>query len=85
MKKVKTSRVNPMTHEKIVDALSSMQKELAEIKGMLKVHMQTENIHHNAPCTYLSGMNKNICTIIGAVVLAILSGLGALVLELLRR
>ena len=74
-----------MTHEKIVDALSALQKDMAEIKGMLKVHMETENIHHNAPCSYISGMNKNICIIIGAVVLAILIGLGALVLELLRR
>jgi hypothetical protein len=65
--------------------LNAMREDLAELKGMMKVHMDNDNIHHNPPCRYSADINKNILTAIGAAVLALLGALGALLMEFLKK
>ena len=67
----------------IWDAVMKARMELAELKGMMTMHLR-EGEHHHPPCAPAANMQRTMLTAAGASILALLSALGSIVMELLR-
>lgn len=68
----------------IWNAVNETRRELAELKGMMKVHFSDHNIHHSPPCHAAEEMRKSLLTSAGAAVLALLAALGSIIATVLR-
>jgi len=67
----------------IWDAVMQARMDLAELKGMMTMHLR-EGEHHHPPCAPAANMQRTMLTAAGASILALLSALGSIVRELLR-
>ncbi len=67
----------------IWDAVMQARMDLAELKGMMTMHLR-EGEHHHPPCAPAANMQRTMLTAAGASILALLSALGSIVMELLR-
>lgn len=67
----------------IWDAVMQSRMDLAELKGMMTMHLR-EGEHHHPPCAPAANMQRTMLTAAGASILALLSALGSIILELLR-
>lgn len=67
----------------IWDAVMQSRMDLAELKGMMTMHLR-EGEHHHPPCAPAANMQRTLLTAAGASILALLSALGSIALELLR-
>ena len=65
------------------EGLSRARMDIAELKGMIKMHFR-DGVHHLTPCTTASGLQKTLHTAMGAAIISLLSAVGCLVLELVR-
>ena len=65
------------------DAVMKARMDLAELKGMMTMHLR-EGEHHHPPCAPAANMQRTMLTAAGASILALLSALGSIVMELLR-
>ncbi len=67
----------------IWDAVMKARMELAELKGMMTMHLR-EGEHHHPPCAPAAHLQRTMLTAAGASILALLSAIGGIVLELVR-
>ena len=65
------------------DAVMKARMDLAELKGMMTMHLR-EGEHHHPPCATAANLQRMMMTAAGASILALLSALGSIVLEFLR-
>ena len=65
------------------DAVMKARMDLAELKGMMTMHLR-EGEHHHPPCAPAANLQRMMMTAAGASILALLSALGSIVLEFLR-
>ncbi len=57
--------------------------DIAELKGMIKMHFK-DGVHHQPPCATAAGLQNTLYTAMGAAIISLLSAVGCLVLELVR-
>ena len=67
----------------IWDAVMKARMELAELKGMMTMHLR-EGEHHHPPCAPAANLQRTMLTAAGASILALLSALGSIALEIIR-
>lgn len=72
-------------HREIWEAVNAARMELAELKGMVSMHLQDLSAHHHPPCKYAAETNRSILSAVGAAILALMAAVGALVMELIRK
>ncbi len=65
------------------DAVMKARMDLAELKGMMTMHLR-EGEHHHPPCAPAAHLQRTMLTAAGASILALLSAIGGIVLELVR-
>ena len=71
-------------HRDLWDALNQARLEIAEMKGMLKMHFDDQR-HHFPPCKPAAEMQKTMLSAVGAALLALLAAAGSIVAEIIRR
>ena len=71
-------------HRDLWDAVNQSRLELAELKGMIKVHFE-DSKHHYPPCKPAAELQKTIISAVGAAILALLAAIGNIVMEFMRR
>ena len=71
-------------HRDLWKVVNDVRLDLAEIKGMLKMHIGDSGIHHHPPCKAASDMQKTILSAAGAAILALLSAIGSIIATLMR-
>lgn len=57
--------------------------DIAELKGMIKMHFK-DGVHHSPPCATAEGLQKTLHAAMGSAIIALLSAVGCLILELVR-
>lgn len=57
--------------------------DIAELKGMISMHFK-DGQHHTPPCAPAAGLQKTILAAAGASILALLSAIGSILMEVLR-
>ena len=65
------------------ESLTHSRMDIAELKGMIKMHFK-DGVHHQPPCATAAGLQKTLHTAMGAAIISLLSAVGCLVLELVR-
>ena len=65
------------------EGLSRARMDIAELKGMIKMHFK-EGTHHTPPCATAEGLHKTLHAAMGSAIIALLSAVGCLILELVR-
>ena len=65
------------------EGVSRARMDIAELKGMIKMHFK-DSVHHTPPCATATGIQKALHTATGAAIISLLSAVGALVFELVR-
>ena len=68
----------------IWDSVMASRLELAELRGMISMHFR-DGEHHPPPCAAAAHLQRTMMTAAGASILALLSALGSIILELARR
>lgn len=71
-------------HRDLWDALNQARLELAELKGMLKMHF-ADGQHHYPPCKPAADLQKTMLSAMGAAVLALIAAIGNIVMEFIWR
>ena len=71
-------------HRDLWDAVNQSRLELAELKGMIKMHLEVGQ-HHYPPCKPAADLQKTMLSAMGAAVLALLAAIGNIVMEFVRR
>ena len=71
-------------HRDLWDALNQARLELAELKGMLKMHF-ADGQHHYPPCKPAADLQKTMLSAMGAAVLALIADIGNIVMEFIWR
>ena len=72
------------TSRDIWEQLQQARLEIAEMKGMLKMHFDDQR-HHFPPCKPAADMQKTMLSAVGAALLALLAAVGSIVAEIIRR
>ena len=70
-------------HRDLWDAVNQSRLELAELKGMIKMHFEAGQ-HHYPPCKPASDMQKTMLSALGAALLALLVAIGNIVIAFLK-
>jgi hypothetical protein len=65
------------------EGVSRARMDIAELKGMIKMHFK-DAVHHTPPCATTAGLQKTLHTAMGAAIISLLSAVGTLVFELVR-
>ena len=65
------------------DAVMKARMDLAELKGMMTMHLR-EGEHQHPPCAPAANLQRMMLTAAGASILALLSALGSIAMELMR-
>ena len=65
------------------EGLSRARMDIAELKGMIKMHFR-DGAHHTPPCQSAESLQKTLHTAMGAAIISLLSAVGCLVFELVR-
>ncbi len=71
-------------HRDLWVVVNEARRELAEQKGMLKMHISDPNIHHHPPCKPAADMQKTILSAAGAAILALLAAIGSIIANIVR-
>jgi hypothetical protein len=71
-------------HKDLWVVINDARLELAELKGMLKMHISDPNIHHHPPCHSVDEMRRTILSAAGAAILALLAAIGSIVASVVR-
>ncbi|MGE4300384.1 MAG: hypothetical protein AB7F40_02150 [Victivallaceae bacterium] len=71
-------------HRDLWEAVNQARLELAEMKGMLKMHFE-DSKHHYPPCKPAADLQKTMLSAMGAAVLALIAAIGNIVMEFVRR
>ena len=62
----------------IWDAVMQARMDLAELKGMMSMHLRDGN-HHTPPCAPAANLQRTMLTAAGASILALISALATIV------
>ena len=65
------------------EGVSRARMDIAELKGMIKMHFK-DGVHHNPPCATAEGLQKTLHAAMGSAIIALLSAVGCLIIELVR-
>ncbi|MFA7178028.1 MAG: hypothetical protein WC114_12330 [Smithellaceae bacterium] len=71
-------------HRDLWEAVNQARLELAELKGMIKMHF-ADGQHHYPPCKPAADLQKTMLSAMGAAVLALIAAIGNIVMEFIRR
>jgi hypothetical protein len=71
-------------HRDLWVVINEARLELAELKGMLKMHISDPNIHHHPPCKPAADMQRTILSAAGAAILALLAAIGSIITSIVR-
>ncbi len=71
-------------HRDLWIAVNEARRDLAELKGMLKMHISDPNIHHHPPCRAVDEMRRTMLSAAGAAILALLAAIGSIVATIVR-
>ena len=66
------------------DAVMKARMDLAELKGMMTMHLR-EGEHHHPPCAPAAHLQRTMMTAAGASILALISALVSIALELMKK
>ena len=65
------------------EGLSRARMDIAELKGMIKMHFR-DGVHHTPPCATAEGLQKTLHAAMGAAIISLLSAVGCLIFEIVR-
>lgn len=65
------------------EGLMRARMDIAELKGMVKMHFGDAS-HHTPPCATASGLQKTLHAAMGAAIISLLSAVGSLLFEIVR-
>ena len=68
----------------IWDSVMASRLELAELRGMISMHFR-DGEHHHPPCAPAAHLQRTMLTAAGASILALLSAIGSIAIEFMRR
>ena len=63
--------------------LTRCRMDIAELKGMISMHFK-DATHHTPPCAPAAAIQKSMQAAVGAAIVALLSALGCLLMEVIR-
>ena len=72
-----------LEHPELWESLARARMDIAELKGMVKMHF-ADRAHHTPPCATASGLQKTLHAAMGAAILSLLSAVGTLVFEIVK-
>jgi len=64
--------------------VNEMREDVAEMKGMLRLHMSDPSIHHRPPCVQVQEVQRTILAAAGSSLLALLAAIGSIVAALMK-
>ena len=64
------------------DSVNQSRLELAELKGMIKMHFE-DSKHHYPPCKPAADLQKTMLSSLAAALIALLAAVGNIIMELL--
>ena len=82
MKDEQTQEMPPGFPE-LWEGLSRARMDIAELKGMIKMHFR-DGVHHTPPCATAEGLQKTLHAAMGAAIISLLSAVGCLIFEIVR-
>ena len=65
------------------EGVSRARMDIAELKGMVKMHFG-DGRHHTPPCATAAGLQKTLHAAMGAAIISLLSAVGCLIFEIVR-
>ena len=65
------------------EGLSRARMDIAELKGMIKMHFK-DGVHHSPPCATAEVLQKTLHAAMGAAIISLLSAVGCLIFEIVR-
>lgn len=65
------------------EGVTQCRMDIAELRGMMTMHFK-DGAHHQPPCATAAGLQKTINTALFTALVSLASGLGVLVMELIR-
>ena len=82
MKDEQTQEMPPGFPE-LWEGMSRARMDIAELKGMIKMHFR-DGVHHTPPCATAEGLQKRLHEAMGAAIISLLSAVGCLIFEIVR-
>ena len=82
MKDEQTQEMPPGFPE-LWEGMSRARMDIAELKGMIKMHFR-DGVHHTPPCATAEGLQKTLHEAMGAAIISLLSAVGCLIFEIVR-
>ena len=82
MKDEQTQEMPPGFPE-LWEGMSRARMDIAELKGMIKMHFK-DGVHHSPPCATAEGLQKTLHAAMGAAIISLLSAVGCLIFEIVR-
>ena len=82
MKDEQTQEMPPGFPE-LWEGMSRARMDIAELKGMIKMHFR-DGVHHTPPCATAEGLQKTLHAAMGAAIISLLSAVGCLIFEIAR-
>ena len=82
MKDEQTQEMPPGFPE-LWEGVSRARMDIAELKGMIKMHFR-DGVHHTPPCATAEGLQKTLHAAMGAAIISLLSAVGCLIFEIVR-
>ena len=71
-------------HRDIWEALNQARLDIAELKGMIKMHFE-DTKHHHPPCKQLHDIQKTMMSALGAAFLALVAAIGSIIAAFIKR
>ena len=65
------------------EGMSRARMDIAELKGMIKMHFR-DGVHHTPPCATAEGLQKTLHAAMGAAIISLLAAVGRLIFEIVR-
>ena len=82
MKDEQTQEMPPGFPE-LWEGMSRARMDIAELKGMIKMHFR-DGVHHTPPCATAEGLQKTLHAAMGAAIISLLSAVGCRSFEIVR-
>ena len=82
MKDEQTQEMPPGFPE-LWEGMSRARMDIAELKGMIKMHFR-DGVHHTPPCATAEGLQKTLHAAMWAAIISLLSAVGCLIFEIVR-
>ena len=73
----------PLGFPELWESLARARMDIAELKGMIKMHF-ADKAHHTPPYSTASGLQKTLHAAMGAAIISLLSAVGTLIFEIVK-